>query len=282
MGIHQDYYQVLQVSPDSNQRTIRASYRRLAKKLHPDRGGQPESMMLVNEAYHVLSDPVRRREYDESLGVHKAGRVARSPEDAGEELEGSLENYKNPPSQMPQTRPWVRFCARFIDTLIYIWLALASLVLLSTAVLPSGIRLGDIKLYSPSSLIWFIFFTWSYLLSFMVLLEALILARWGNTPGKWLMHILIYDLSEERIQFGRALRRSFLVWLIGLGLGIPPIAPLTLTASYQRLNRLGTTVWDEAGAFFVAHQDLCPFRIIAALFTLVLIVSSFLFLLGNQ
>lgn len=61
-----DYYLVLGISADSTQREIKAAYRRLAKEYHPDRCSDGEvSFLVIHEAYSVLHDPDRRREYDE-------------------------------------------------------------------------------------------------------------------------------------------------------------------------------------------------------------------------
>jgi len=63
-----DYYQVLGVKQDADPKQIKEAYRHLAFKYHPDRNkGNPEAseeMKSVNEAYAVLSDPTKRREYD--------------------------------------------------------------------------------------------------------------------------------------------------------------------------------------------------------------------------
>ncbi len=62
-----DYYDILQVPPDADARVIRAAYRALTKRFHPDARrseASNEKMRLVNEAYAVLSDPQGRREYD--------------------------------------------------------------------------------------------------------------------------------------------------------------------------------------------------------------------------
>jgi len=65
------HYQVLKVAPDAPVEVIRAAYRALASRHHPDRlGDDPaasERMQRVNEAYRVLSDPVRRARYDAML-----------------------------------------------------------------------------------------------------------------------------------------------------------------------------------------------------------------------
>jgi curved DNA-binding protein CbpA len=63
-----DYYQVLGVDRNAAPQTIKEAYRRLAFQYHPDRNkGNPsalERMKEINEAYAVLSDPRKRRDYD--------------------------------------------------------------------------------------------------------------------------------------------------------------------------------------------------------------------------
>ena len=63
-----DYYEILGVSQDAAPERIKAAYRELALRYHPDRNrDRPEAadrMKAVNEAYAVLSNPARRREYD--------------------------------------------------------------------------------------------------------------------------------------------------------------------------------------------------------------------------
>ncbi len=63
-----DYYEVLGVSKDANSQEIKEAYRNLAFKYHPDRNQAGteavEKMKIINEAYAVLSNPDKRREYD--------------------------------------------------------------------------------------------------------------------------------------------------------------------------------------------------------------------------
>lgn len=66
--MEKDYYQVLGVEPDTAAKAIKDAYRQLAFQYHPDRNkenpGAAEKMKAINEAYAVLSDPSKRREYD--------------------------------------------------------------------------------------------------------------------------------------------------------------------------------------------------------------------------
>ena len=60
-----NYFRILFVQPDAPPEIVKASYRTLMGplKLHPDLGGDHENASLINEAYQVLSDPVRREAY---------------------------------------------------------------------------------------------------------------------------------------------------------------------------------------------------------------------------
>ncbi|MGH9138784.1 MAG: J domain-containing protein [Acidimicrobiales bacterium] len=60
-------YDTLGVEPGASAADIKRAYRRLARTLHPDAGGDPAAMRAVNEAWIVLSDPARRRAYDGEL-----------------------------------------------------------------------------------------------------------------------------------------------------------------------------------------------------------------------
>ncbi|MEM2126445.1 MAG: molecular chaperone DnaJ [Candidatus Methanosuratincola sp.] len=62
-----DYYQVLGVPRGASSEAIKRAYRRLVLKYHPDRNPDPqatERMKEINEAFAVLSDPVKRQKYD--------------------------------------------------------------------------------------------------------------------------------------------------------------------------------------------------------------------------
>jgi DnaJ domain len=63
-----DYYEVLQISRNADPETIHRVYRIMAARFHPDnpRTGDTERFQLLRKAYHVLSDPGRRGDYDRS------------------------------------------------------------------------------------------------------------------------------------------------------------------------------------------------------------------------
>src|ERR1700751_5618183 len=72
-----DYYEVLGVKRDATDEQIRQAYRKLARKYHPevnpgDRVAE-DKFKELNEAYEVLSDPEKRRRYDQLGANWKAG-----------------------------------------------------------------------------------------------------------------------------------------------------------------------------------------------------------------
>jgi len=71
------YYMILGVSRTESPSGIRAAYRDLAKRLHPDVAGEQATRAFqeVTEAYDVLSDPQRRRQYNDELERAEDGEV---------------------------------------------------------------------------------------------------------------------------------------------------------------------------------------------------------------
>jgi len=61
-----DYYQILGVNENASQDEIRAAYKKLAMKNHPDRGGDTKRFQEISQAYDTLSDDRKRQEYDAS------------------------------------------------------------------------------------------------------------------------------------------------------------------------------------------------------------------------
>jgi curved DNA-binding protein CbpA len=62
-----DYYAILDISPQASQGEIKRTYRRLARKYHPDLNQQTldQHIKLLNEAYYILGNPAKRAAYDQ-------------------------------------------------------------------------------------------------------------------------------------------------------------------------------------------------------------------------
>lgn len=89
------HYDNLKVSRDAPPEVIKAAYRSLSQKYHPDRNPEPGAariMAIINAAYEVLSDPVKRQHHDEWIRLVEAGEgSARTAQD-----------YSNPPRTEPK------------------------------------------------------------------------------------------------------------------------------------------------------------------------------------
>lgn len=95
------YYDVLQVERDAAPERVRAAYRKLAQKYHPDKmpgnANAARAMAAINAAYEVLSDAHRRAEHD--LWIRRAERVkAPAPASA---VPQSLWTFLHPSTSWP-------------------------------------------------------------------------------------------------------------------------------------------------------------------------------------
>ena len=63
----ENYYDILNIKKNSTQEEIKKQYKILAMKNHPDKGGDANKFKLISEAYQVLSDPIKRKQYDNPL-----------------------------------------------------------------------------------------------------------------------------------------------------------------------------------------------------------------------
>ena len=105
---YRDYYKVLGVARAATAEDIKKSYRRLARKYHPDVSKEKDAEQKfkeVQEAYEVLKDPEKRAAYDQLGSDWKSGQQFRPPPDwaSGFEFSGG----SPPPGQ-----PAVRMCSR--------------------------------------------------------------------------------------------------------------------------------------------------------------------------
>jgi serine/threonine protein kinase len=69
MSVSIDPYRILEVDHRASDLVIKASYQALMKKHHPDHGGDEKMAKKVNEAYDILSNSVKRKDYDREAGA---------------------------------------------------------------------------------------------------------------------------------------------------------------------------------------------------------------------
>jgi uncharacterized RDD family membrane protein YckC len=155
---------------------------------------------------------------------------------------------------VPQVRPWVRYFARALDIWVFAFLlgVLCGVTGLGTEIPPFAFGL-------------LVPFIWLFM-------EALLLSTWGTTPGKWLLCTWVADAMGKHLRLADALSRSFSVWFMGLGFGLPVITLITLIVSYCKLKSEGMTSWDREGRCAVIHERIGAARIVVAILLVVVFV----------
>ncbi|KAF5326667.1 hypothetical protein D9619_004250 [Psilocybe cf. subviscida] len=96
-----DYYKILDVHKSASDKDIRAAYKRLSKKYHPDKNKEPDAegrFVDIARAYEVLSDPSKRQIYDrhgeEGLKAHEGGQNQPNPFDVFQNFFGGHQQHQ--------------------------------------------------------------------------------------------------------------------------------------------------------------------------------------------
>lgn len=157
-----------------------------------------------------------------------------------EDVIEEYDDYNNKP------HPWVRYLARYLDTLI-----------IETVVEFVIINLLGVQ---------FKYFEFVILLMLAALLwtfiEPIIMCVFGTTLGKYLFNVSIKNNKNEKLSLKEAIKRSFLIYVYGLGFGLPFISLCTSIISYGRLMRDNITKWDEQEGYVVDYKKLNYFKVL--------------------
>ena len=98
-------YDTLEVSPRASPQVIKAAYRTLAQRNHPDKksgcDAAGERQAQLNKAYSVLSDPDQRQRYDQSIELHACFTERRG---SGTVMRNGSRLLKG---QQPMSRPFI-------------------------------------------------------------------------------------------------------------------------------------------------------------------------------
>ncbi|MGB3943864.1 MAG: DnaJ domain-containing protein, partial [Methanothrix sp.] len=95
-GSKRDYYEVLGVARDADPKEIKSAYRKLALKFHPDQSQEPdaeERFKEISEAYAVISDPDKRKQYDQFGHAGIDGRYSQEDLFRGVDFEDLLRGF---------------------------------------------------------------------------------------------------------------------------------------------------------------------------------------------
>ena len=129
------HYDNLKVARNAPPEIIRAAYKTLSQKFHPDRNpdktNATRTFQMISLAYEVLSDPVRRRTHDEWIAAEEA---KEQPADSSQDADSSSRTSQR---AMPQPPAFQIFTSHRKDWLslnrlfkYFFWLLLPTLILL--------------------------------------------------------------------------------------------------------------------------------------------------------
>lgn len=158
-----------------------------------------------------------------------------------------VEQPHKPKENIAHVNPWIRCLARYFDYALFFLLLLASRKLFH----------GQLPFGKYESLIPFEFFVW-------IPIEALLLSTWGTTPGKFFLKTQLKAGKRQKFAYMMALRRSFAVWLRGLGMGIIVLNFFCMLIAYNKLRLFGIASWDKDDHVAVTHYPIGRWRIYVA------------------
>jgi hypothetical protein len=147
----------------------------------------------------------------------------------------------------PQLHPWRRYFARMFD--LYLFYLFFFLFL--GIVLPSLFANSD----KSTGIVYSVIGAVAY-----AVFEGFCLHVFGTSLGKKLYGIKVVRADKDGFVLPISFKRSFAVWIRGLGLGIPIAAFVTLIVAYQTLSREGQTSWDRDFQCSVTHSKLSALR----------------------
>ncbi len=153
-----------------------------------------------------------------------------------------------------QTRPWVRYWARTLDTMLFaLFVGMVIGVIAPEAIESRG---------AERLLEFFALILW-------IPIEAVFIFAFGATVGKALLRTRVVNPDGGKLTYPQSLKRSFNVWLRGMGIGIPLVSVISMILAYKSLTNSGKTSWDRIGGYRVRHREIGTARAALLIFTLV-------------
>jgi len=140
--------------------------------------------------------------------------------------------------------PWRRFCARTVDICTAGLLLFLLLIFVLSATMPEQAAGFSKAVENPIVAGVVLYLIW-------LPAEAVLLSLFGTTPAKWLFGIKVAHPGGRFLSLSESLNRSFLVFVQGVGFGIPFVALFTQLFAYRRLTKTGTTLWDTSTSAMV-------------------------------
>ncbi len=261
----QDCYKILELEKNCSFARLKQAYRKQVNLWHPDRfPDNPDlkqkaekRLTKINLAYETLALYISRKVPPRPSPSMPETPAKQKPHRPNIEKVFVKQKKKTTKPLDIEIHPWRRCFARGIDLFLI------------------GLLLGFLKVYvfishfniPVPAFIAIVLFLW-------IFFEAGFLTLAGKTPGKLFLNISITDSDNKKPLFAKALKRSFSVWIKGMGLGFIVFTPLTMLISYYKLKKERITSWDRKGEFKVKYRPTNTTRYV--LLALFIVIYSFI------
>lgn len=164
-----------------------------------------------------------------------------APERYLSQVPKAAEGYFAPPTdELPTVkRPWARLVARYLDLMLYglIWLAVHTLLM---------------RFPMPGNF-WGTLVDTAVGIVLMLLIEPVLLATWGYTPGKWIFGLKVRAADGRKLTWGDAVVRTWVVIARGYGYGIPVYSIYRLYRCDRHLEDGTPLEWEENCSYTAAE-----------------------------
>lgn len=169
--------------------------------------------------------------------------------------------------EVSSLHPWRRYFARMFDLYFFYLFFFFFLGVAFPRVFESSDKSLDV--------VYAIFGSAAY-----AVFEGFCLNVFGTSLGKRLYGIKLTRTDKDGFILPVAFKRSFAVWVRGLGIGIPIVAIVTLIVAYRTLKREKQTSWDRDFQCITAHSELSALRWISIVAVWLLVLAVYVFLVA--
>lgn len=105
----QNHYDRLQVGPNATEKELSKAYRRLAKKHHPDvsrdKHNSLSAFLSIRESYEILSDPIRRKDYDKQVQATQKYRNSKTTPSSVKPRKSPFSHFRTTQAKSPPRTP---------------------------------------------------------------------------------------------------------------------------------------------------------------------------------
>ena len=308
------HYDNLHISEKASPEVVRAAYKALAQKWHPDkhpdhREKAERYFKIINNAFDVLSDPKSRAMYDAWLSAQR-DTAPRQPEPKPKP-EPAQEKPQQSRHQQNMAEAWAdgkrsreqgfkeKDCP-YSGDLAKAWMQGFGVRL--TPKSHNGVhpwRRYFARFIDTLTLSFGSAFIVSFLAAFLVgvdlnaywsgallpwfvigvvgliSIETLLIHLFATTPGKWLFGVHVYFNDGTKLSLNNSFERALGVCFVGQAACIPLISVISNLIAYRGLLKTGSTFWDERSKSTVECTPISTGRIIiCVLFTLIAMATN--------